>query len=149
MKEFFKVKSIEQVLAYRDQFPRLQTEVIPLAESVGRILAEDILADIDLPDFSRSIVDGFAVKGASTFGASEGNPAYLTVKGTVAMGESSKLSVAPGEAVRISTGGMLPEGADSVVMVEYTEATGIFVPEEFTAGSAIESIDRRNWRLSA
>jgi molybdopterin molybdotransferase len=122
MKEFFKVKSIEQVLAYRDQFPRMPTEVIPLAESVGRILAEDILSDIDLPDFSRSIMDGFAVKASSTFGASEGNPAYLTVKGTVAMGESSNLSVGPGEAVRISTGGMLPEGADSIVMVEHTEA---------------------------
>jgi molybdopterin molybdotransferase len=66
-------------------------------------------------------MDGFAVKGSSTFGASEGNPAFITVKGTVAMGESSNLTIGPGEAVRISTGGMLPKGADSVVMVEHTE----------------------------
>jgi molybdopterin molybdotransferase len=122
MKEFFKVKSIDQVLEYKEQFPLMPTESVPLAGSLGRILAADVRSDIDLPDFSRSIMDGFAVKGSSTFGASEGNPAYLTVTGTVAMGQSPNISVAPGEAVRISTGGMLPEGADSVVMVEHTGA---------------------------
>jgi len=98
------------------------TEKVSLDESVGRIPADDIRSDIDLPDFSRSIMDGFALRGSSTFGAGEGNPAYLTVKGTVAMGESPNLSVGPGEAVRISTGGMLPKGADSVVMIEHTQA---------------------------
>ena len=122
MKEFFKVKTIDQVLEYRQLFPLMPTESIPLTESGGRILATDIRSDIDLPDFSRSIMDGFAVKGSSTFGASEGNPAYLTVTGTVAMGVSPKISIGPGEAVRISTGGMLPAGADSVVMLEHTEA---------------------------
>ena len=99
MKEFFKVKTIEQALAYREQFATIQTENIDLTDSVGRVLAEDILSDIDLPDFARSIMDGFAGRGASTFGASESNPAYLNVKGTVAMGESSNLAVGPGEAV--------------------------------------------------
>jgi molybdopterin molybdotransferase len=99
----------------------MQTEVVPLSESLGRILAEEVRSDIDLPDFPRSIMDGFAVRGDSTFGASEGNPAYLMIKGSVAMGEESNLSVGTGEAVRISTGGMLPSGADSVVMVEHTE----------------------------
>jgi len=122
MKEFFKVKTIEQALEYREHFAPMQTEDITLSESVGRVLAANIQSDIDLPDFARSIMDGFAVRGSSTFGASEGNPAYLNLKGTVAMGESSNLSVGPGEAVRISTGGMLPTGADSVVMVEHTEA---------------------------
>ena len=122
MKEFFKVKTIDQVLEYRTQFVRMETEEVPITDSMGRILAEDIHSDIDLPDFTRSIMDGFAVRGVSTFGASEGNPAYLAVKGTVAMGVSSNLSVGPGEAVRISTGGMLPAGADSVVMVEHTGA---------------------------
>jgi len=122
MKEFFKVKTIDQVLEYRTQFAPMGTEMVSLADSMGRILAEDIHADIDLPDFTRSIMDGFAVRAASTFGASEGNPAYLAVKGTVAMGESAKLSVGSGEAVKISTGGMLPSGADSVVMVEHTGA---------------------------
>jgi len=122
MKEFFKVKTIEEVLEYRTKFAPMETEEVPLTDAMGRILAEDIHSDIDLPDFPRSIMDGFAVKGASTFGASEGNPAYLSVKGSVAMGESSNLSVGPGEAVRISTGGMLPVGTDSVVMVEHTGA---------------------------
>ena len=122
MKEFFKVKTIDQALEYRDQFEPVRIEDIPLSEAVGRVLATDIRSDIDLPDFARSIMDGFAVRGSSTFGASEGNPAYLNLKGTVAMGESSNLAVGPGEAVRISTGGMLPAGADSVVMVEHTEA---------------------------
>jgi molybdopterin molybdotransferase len=94
---------------------------VPLLETVGRVLAEDITADDDLPDFPRAIVDGYAVQGASTFGSSEGNPAYLTVSGSIAMGESPKLTIGPGEAARIATGGMLPHGADSVVMIEHTE----------------------------
>ena len=122
MKEFFKVKTIDQVLDYRTSFAVMPAEDVPLTESIGRVLAKDVRSDIDLPDFARSIMDGFAVKGSSTFGASEGNPAYLNVKGSVAMGESTTLAVGPGEAARISTGGMLPTGTDSVVMVEHTEA---------------------------
>lgn len=122
MKEFFKVMELEQVLEYVSFFPPVAAEEIPLNACDGRILAADIISDIDLPDFSRSTMDGYAVRGSSTFGASEGNPAYLTVKGTVAMGESPTFAIGPGEAARISTGGMLPEGADSVVMIEHTEA---------------------------
>ena len=122
MKEFFKVKTIDEALACKNHFAPMQTEDVSLTDSVERILARDIQSDIDLPDFARSIMDGFAVRGSSTFGAREANPAYLNLKGTVAMGESSDLTVGPGEAVRISTGGMLPAGADSVVMVEHTDA---------------------------
>ena len=121
MKEFFKVKDLETVLNYRTKFPRVEIETVPLQETVGRVLAEDIIADDDLPDFPRAIVDGYAVQGASTFGSSEGNPAYLTVTGSIAMGESPALTIGPGEAAQIATGGMLPHGADSVVMVEHTE----------------------------
>ena len=121
MKEFFKVTDLQRVLEYRTTFPQVAIEEIPLVETVGRILAEDIVADVDLPDFPRTIVDGYALQGASTFGASEGNPAFLNVTGSVAMGESPQATVGPGEAVRIATGGMLPQGADSVVMVEHTE----------------------------
>jgi molybdopterin molybdotransferase len=122
MKEFFKVKDLETVLDYRTKFPRVEIEQVPLLETVGRVLAEDIIADDDLPDFPRAIVDGYAVQGASTFGSSEGNPAYLTVTGSIAMGESPGLTIGPGEAAQIATGGMLPLGADSVVMIEHTEA---------------------------
>lgn len=122
MKEFFKVTSPERVLEYASEFPVAGTEKVSLMEAFGRILGEDIVSEADLPGFARSTMDGFAVRAASTFGASEGNPAYLAVTGSVGMGESPDFSVGPGEAVRISTGGMLPEGADSVVMVEHTEA---------------------------
>ncbi len=122
MKEFFKVTDLQTVLGYRIKFPRVKTEKIPLAETVGRILAQDVVADEDLPDFPRAIVDGYAVQGASTFGSSEGNPAYLTVIGNIAMGESPEITISAAEAARISTGGMLPRGADSVVMIEHTEA---------------------------
>ncbi len=122
MKEFFKVTDLQAVLEYRTEFPQVASEEIPLLEALNRILAEDMVADIDLPDFPRAIVDGYALQGASTFGASDGNPAYLTVTGSIAMGESPALTIGPGEAVRIATGGMLPEGANSVVMIEHTEA---------------------------
>ena len=122
MKEFFKVTDLQTVLEYRTKFPQVKTEEIPLIESVGRILAKDMVAGDDLPDFPRSIVDGYAVKGASTFGSSESNPAYLTLSGSIAMGESPEIAVGPGEAAQIATGGMLPPGADSVVMIEHTEA---------------------------
>ncbi|MDH4010818.1 MAG: molybdopterin molybdotransferase MoeA, partial [Desulfobacterales bacterium] len=122
MKEFFKVTDLQTVLEYRTKFPQVKTEEIPLVESVGRILAKDMVADDDLPDFPRAIVDGYAVKGASTFGSSESNPAYLKLSGSIAMGESPEIAVGPGEAAQIATGGMLPPGADSVVMIEHTEA---------------------------
>ena len=122
MKEFFKVTDLDTVLNYRSSFPRVELEQVSLPESVTRILAEDVLADEDLPDFPRTIVDGYAVQGASTFGASEGNPAYLTVTGNIAMGQSPDFTIAPGQAARIATGGMVPSGADSVVMIEHTEA---------------------------
>jgi molybdopterin molybdotransferase len=134
MKEFFKVKTIDQALEFRDHFAAVQTEDIPLGESVGRVLATDLRSDINLPDFARSIMDGFAVKGSSTFGASEGNPAYLNLKGTVAMGEASNLAVGPGEAVRISTGEAID---DTTIEVYRSVAPGqnvIAVGEDINEG---------------
>ncbi len=120
MKEFFKVTDLDKVLKYRFDFPVVETEEIPLIDTPGRILASDITSEADLPEFSRATMDGYAVCAASTFGASEANPAYLSVKGNIGMGESPAFSIARGESARISTGGMLPEGADSVIMVEHT-----------------------------
>ncbi len=122
MKDFFKVTDLNKVLEYVSLFQTVATEQISLQDTPGRILAENIISDIDLPGFSRSTMDGFAVRASSTFGASEENPAYLSVVGSIAMGESPSFSVNPGEAAKISTGGMLPKGTDSVMMIEHTEA---------------------------
>ena len=121
MKEFFKVTDLEHTLKYSAGFPNVGTEFIELHEAFERILAVDIVSDINLPDFARSTMDGYAVKASSTFGATEENPAYLTVKGTIDMGKPAGFSIGHGEAAKISTGGMLPDGSDSVIMVEYTE----------------------------
>jgi molybdopterin molybdotransferase len=121
MKDFFKVTDLEKVLEYTSMFPVVGTELVFLEKTPGRILAEEIIADIDLPGFSRSTMDGYAVRASSTFGASEENPAYLNLVGSIAMGESPSFQVEQGEAARISTGGMLPNGTDSVVMIEHTE----------------------------
>jgi molybdopterin molybdotransferase len=121
MKEFFKVQDIEQVVGYRDQFTPVAAETAALAECHGRVLAQAVHAPADLPGFSRSTMDGFALRAASTYGASESAPAYIDVVGSVAMGEPPRLPIQSGQAVRIATGGMLPDGADSVVMIEHTE----------------------------
>ncbi len=122
MKEFFKVETIERVLANAPAFAAVDTEEVALVEGLGRVLAEDVYSDVDIPDFDRSTMDGFAVKAASTFGASEANPAYLNVCGQVRMGMPPDFAIGPGEAARIATGGMLPQGADSVIMIEHTDA---------------------------
>ena len=121
MKEFFKVTDLDDALALRFSFNRMDKEEIPVQAATGRVLAEDIVADVNLPDFPRAIMDGFALRAATTFGASDGSPAYITVPHTVAMGEIPAFSIGPGEAAKISTGGMLPKGTDSVVMVEHTD----------------------------
>ena len=121
MKPFFKVTDLPSVLKLVSGFEPVETESIALLEATGRILATDIFSEHDLPGFARATMDGFAVRAASTFGASEANPAYLTVAGEVAMGESPSFTVGTGQVSRISTGGMLPKGTDAVIMVEHTE----------------------------
>ncbi|MDR7434979.1 MAG: molybdopterin molybdotransferase MoeA [Armatimonadota bacterium] len=96
-------------------------EFLPLEAALGRVVAMDITVRCDLPAFFKSTVDGYAVRAADTFGASEGLPAYLSVVGEVLIGHPPAFKVGPGEAAWIPTGGMLPEGADAVVMVEHTE----------------------------
>ncbi|NNF97996.1 MAG: molybdopterin molybdotransferase MoeA [Desulfobacteraceae bacterium] len=121
MKEFFKVTPLDQVFEHINGFSMMPAETVEIADSLGRVTAEEIVADTDLPEFHRSTMDGFAVWSASTYGASEANPAYLTVKGTVSMGDVPGFAIKPGEAAKISTGGMLPQGADGIVMVEHTD----------------------------
>ena len=102
-------------------------EQVKIEDALGRVSAEDVRSPVDLPGFDRSSMDGFAVKAADTFGAGEGSPAYLELTGEVPMGRAGEVAVGPGQAVRISTGGVMPEGADAVVMVENTELSGATV----------------------
>ena len=121
MKNFFKVSNLNQVLERAAEFPTVEVEKIVLKDAIDRHLAEDIISDTDLPGFPRAVMDGYAICASSVFGASGGNPAYLNVIGTVVMGEVPSFTINPEEACIIATGGMLPKGADSVVMVEHTE----------------------------
>jgi len=95
-------------------------EKIQLLEACSRVLAEDVTAKLNIPPFNRSTVDGYAVKAEDTFGAYENRPGWLKVCGVVNAGESSKMAVTHGMAVEIATGAPVPEGADAVVMKEYT-----------------------------
>jgi molybdenum cofactor synthesis domain-containing protein len=99
----------------------LGTEEIPLLQAFNRVLAVDVTSKLDIPPFSRSTVDGFAVKAKDTFGADENQPVELKVCGFVAIGEQPTVSVQDGEATEIVTGAPIPEGADAVVMVEDTQ----------------------------
>ncbi|MHC4861310.1 MAG: molybdopterin molybdotransferase MoeA, partial [Planctomycetota bacterium] len=121
MKEFFKGVDLEEARAQAGGFAEVGAERVPLAAGNGRVLAADVVSEVDLPGFRRSTMDGFAVCASSTFGASDSAPALLTIVGSVEMGASAEVSVAPGQAARILTGGMVPTGADAVVMVEHTE----------------------------
>ncbi len=100
------------------------TEEVPLSESLGRILAEPVISGEYVPDFSRSQVDGYAVRASDTFGCSEGLPAMLNLAGEIRMGEAADFELLSGECLYIPTGGALPKGADAVVMLEYTDAYG-------------------------
>jgi molybdopterin molybdotransferase len=120
-REFFAVRTVSEVLAGFRPARRTATEAIGLDAAQGRVLARPVRAPHDLPGFARSTVDGFAVRAADTYGASEGLPSYLTVTGQVAMGRAPDVAVTPGTAVMMPTGGAIPEGADAVVMVEHTQ----------------------------
>lgn len=125
MPEFFKVVRCEDALALlRDNFPHRRAEEIDLSAALNRVLARDIVGQEDIPGFERSTVDGYAVRARDTFGSSESMPGFLTMKGEVVMGEQPEFSIREGWCAWIPTGGMLPPGADAVVMVEHTERLG-------------------------
>ena len=103
------------------QGQEVKTLRIPVREALGKVLAEDVYAAEDVPGFDRSTVDGYAVRSADTSGASESLPTFLEITGEVEMGGAPAHGIGPGECMYIPTGGMLPLGADAVVMVEYCE----------------------------
>ena len=104
--------------------PPVGVERVPLAKAGGRVLATALSATEDLPAGRRSVMDGYAVHAADTQAASELATVSLQLVGAVPMGDVFRGAVAAGEAVAISTGGFVPEGADAVVMLEHTSSTG-------------------------
>ncbi len=126
MPEFLQLLSPQEALklflqAIDDAGVQLEMEEIETAGALGRVLAEPVIAPIALPEFPRSTVDGYAVRAQDTYGASESLPAYLVLNGEIPMGETPDVTVTPHSCVLIHTGGMIPEGANAVVMLEDTQ----------------------------
>jgi len=120
--EFLKITDSKDVHDLIKKIPfKRKIEKIPLEKAYRRVLAEDVYSAIDLPPFNRVSRDGYAVKSEDTFGASEDEPAVLKVVETVRAGEAAKGKVEKGTCIEVSTGAPMPEGADGVIMVEFTE----------------------------
>jgi molybdopterin molybdotransferase len=120
---FFKVLAPQEALRLLLAVEPVATEEVPSIKARARVLAEDLHSAVDLPHFHRAAMDGYAVKAKDTFGASQSLPAYLKMAGVVEMGKEAAQPLASGQALRISTGGMMPPQSDAVVMVEYTDET--------------------------
>lgn len=115
--------SVSEALAGFRPFRRTGIETVSRDEALGRVPAAAVLSGAALPGFARSTVDGYAVRAADTYGASDGLPAYLDLIGAVRMGEAPGIAVRPATAVQIPTGAAIPTEADAVVMVEHTQLT--------------------------
>ena len=121
----------------------LRAEEVGLEEALGRVLAEDITAPIDVPGFRRALMDGYAVRAEDTFGASLEEPVELELVGEVEVGRAADLRLDPGQCAAIATGAMLPEGADAVVRVEATAREGdrVLVMEPVSPGQNVMEAD--------
>jgi molybdopterin molybdotransferase len=142
MPEFLKLVTPEQALEilFRSVTPKIKVEAVQTQFASGRILAEDIESPQDLPDFRRSTVDGYAVQSKNTHGASESLPAYLNMIGEILMGSAPDLALNDQECALIHTGGMLPPGADAVVMLEDTQSLETGEIEIFNAAAKGENV---------
>ncbi len=124
--EFFQVTPVADALKLLDAHwqPQPRAEITATAAALGRILAADLHSPEQAPAFRKSTVDGYALRAADSFGATQSLPAFLQVRGELKMGEAPQLDIDAGEALLIHTGGMLPASADAVVMLEQTQSIG-------------------------
>ena len=137
---------------------RTEPEKVPVEDAFCRVLADDVRADVDIPGFTRSVVDGYAVRATDTTGAGDAIPSMLTSSGRIAMGATTDRRVGTGECTYVPTGGILPDGADAVVMIEHTELFGdnvlvrkpvahgenvLFYNEDFAQGAIALTAGRR------
>ena len=143
VKAFFRVVTSAEA---RDQLaafaPTTKSESVSVLSANGRVLSKALSAPVNLPHFNRTNMDGYALRAQDTFGASASLPTYLKLAGVIEMGQEAKKKLKKGETMRISTGGMLPPGADSMVMVEYTEEMGDGTIEIHRSASPWENILR-------
>ncbi len=127
MTHFFEVLSVEQIIEKLSEFAQNQfknikkEELLPLTQADNRVLAKNIFAKEDLPLTNRSAMDGYAIKAQDSFGASDANPIFLKNIRNYAIDEIPEITLNEGECAGIVTGGIPPEGADAVIMLEYTE----------------------------
>ncbi len=114
----------EAVQIIRDKTSRIipETEKVKIDCALGRILSADIISTESIPSFDRTTVDGYAVCASDTFGAGGSSPVQLEIVGEILMGENANFTLKNGQCAKISTGGMLPKGADASVMVEHTDS---------------------------
>lgn len=126
-----------------------EAERVSIENSLSRILAEDIYSKEDLPGFDRSSVDGYAVISSDTFGASETMPLYLEIVGEIKMGERPSTSLSRGKAMKIPTGGMLPEGSDAVIMLEHTATVNERLIEILRPVASGENVIKKNEDIKA
>jgi putative molybdopterin biosynthesis protein len=127
---FKKLVSVDeaQSILVKNYVPKpVGVEVVPLSESYSRVLAREVTSPLDIPPFDRSTVDGYAVKAENTFGAEEAHALKLKLIGRVSIGETPKVKIQKGALAEIVTGAPIPDGANAVVMVEYTERQDDFV----------------------
>ncbi len=140
------VVSRDEVLKILDERFRvagLPVEDIRLSDALGRVLASEIVSPVDLPDFDRSTMDGYAVGSSDTFGAADSRPALLTVAGDIPMGSIPEPVLGKGQAMKIATGGALPLGADAVVMFEHAQPAGSDGIEVMRPVGPLENVIRR------
>jgi molybdopterin molybdotransferase len=143
IKPFLRVASITEALEQLKVFKRLSAETSPIDGALLRVLAQDISATEDLPEFNRSTMDGFAVRSRDTFGSTESTPSMFHVVGEIRMGEISGMKLKKGQTARIWTGGALPEGADAVVMVEHAEELDDSTVELLKAVAPFDNVVRK------
>jgi len=150
VKPLFKVSTPQEVITMLKNHLNLKeitqsnTEEVDIKTALHRFLAEGIVAPANLPGFNRSTMDGYAIGAEDSFGATDSLPSYLKIVGEIKMGAKPELKINPGEAVKISTGGMLPKGANAVMMLEYTEQIDDLTIEIRKSISPWENVVREN-----
>ncbi|HSB06103.1 MAG TPA: gephyrin-like molybdotransferase Glp [Thermodesulfobacteriota bacterium] len=149
MKGFFKVQTPDELYKKLGRFKPLSSEKVSLEGSLQRVLAEDMISAVNLPEFPRSTVDGFALKAKDTYGTSEKNPGLVRVIGEISMGQVSEIEIKDGEAIKVATGGMVPGGADAVEMVEYTEWVDSNTLHIFKTLSPLENVVQKGEDINA